>query len=96
MGHKSGLPEAEHTKETCIIVVNVGTVEIGTIVDKVSEVLDIAGDEIEDPPSFEPDSAKSFRDKLLETSFFFTKPPSVTQVDPCAFRYSPRGHWVGI
>ncbi len=91
-----GLPEAEHTEETCTIVLNLATVEIGTIVDKVSEVLDIAGDEIEDPPSFESDSAKSFRDKRLKTSLFFTKPSSVTQVDPCAFRYSPRGHWVGI
>ncbi len=65
-----GLPEAEYTEETCIIVLNVATVEIGTIVDKVSEVLDIAGHEIEDPPSFKSDSANSFRDKRLKTSFF--------------------------
>ena len=52
---KFGMPEIEATEETCIIVVNVGTVEIGTIVDRVSEVLDIPAGEIEDPPSFGAD-----------------------------------------
>ncbi|KKL28772.1 hypothetical protein LCGC14_2371790 [marine sediment metagenome] len=42
----------EQTEETCIIVVDVDGVEMGIIVDKVSEVLDIAGEEIEEPPSF--------------------------------------------
>jgi purine-binding chemotaxis protein CheW len=46
---KFGLQEAEHTDQTCIIVVDVGT-EIGVIVDTVSEVLDIAGDDIDPPP----------------------------------------------
>jgi purine-binding chemotaxis protein CheW len=49
---KFGMAEAEHTEETCIIVVNVGTVEMGILVDKVSEVLNILGNEIEDTPSF--------------------------------------------
>jgi len=49
---KFGLKEAEHTDETCIIVVNVSSMEMGIVVDKVSEVLDIAGDEIEETPSF--------------------------------------------
>ncbi len=52
---KFGIPEIEATEETCIIVVNVGTVEIGTIVDQVSEVLNIPAGEIEDPPSFGAD-----------------------------------------
>ena len=47
---KFGLPEVEHTEQTCIIVVNVGK-EIGVIVDTVSEVLDISSDRIEPPPS---------------------------------------------
>jgi len=47
---KFGLPEAEHTEQTCIIVVNVGR-EIGIIVDTVSEVLDIKGENIEPPPA---------------------------------------------
>ena len=49
---KFAMPEAEHTEETCIIVVNVGDVEMGIVVDKVSEVLDIAAQEIEESPSF--------------------------------------------
>ena len=46
---KFGLDEAEHTEQTCVIVVDVGK-EIGIIVDTVSEVLDIAGDNVEPPP----------------------------------------------
>lgn len=49
---KFGMAEAQHTEETCIIVVNVGQIEMGIIVDKVSEVLNIAGEDIEDPPAF--------------------------------------------
>jgi len=45
-----GLEEIEHTEQTCIIVVNVG-IEIGIIVDTVSEVLDIGGGDIEPPPA---------------------------------------------
>ena len=47
---KFGLEEIEYTEETCIIVVDVGN-EIGIIVDTVSEVLDIKGENIEPPPS---------------------------------------------
>ncbi len=46
-----GLPEAEYTDETCIIVVNVGGTEMGVVVDTVQEVLDITDDQIEPPPS---------------------------------------------
>ncbi|HVP13494.1 MAG TPA: chemotaxis protein CheW [Phycisphaerae bacterium] len=46
---KFGLDEAQHTEQTCIIVVDVGK-EVGIIVDTVSEVLDIHGDNIEPPP----------------------------------------------
>jgi purine-binding chemotaxis protein CheW len=49
---KFGLAEGTRTDETCTIVVDVGSVEMGIIVDKVSEVLDIPGDDIEDTPSF--------------------------------------------
>ncbi len=49
---KFGLPEAEHTEETCVIVVQVGRVEMGAIVDHVSEVLDIPDEHIEDAPAF--------------------------------------------
>lgn len=53
---KFGMEEAQRTEETCIIVVettNSGRkLSIGLIVDKVSEVLNIAEESIEDPPSF--------------------------------------------
>lgn len=49
---KFGMEAAEATEQTCIIVVDDGRVETGIIVDKVSEVLDIASNDIEDPPSF--------------------------------------------
>ncbi len=47
---KFGLPEAEHTKETCIIVVDVKNNLTGVIADAVSEVLDISGEDLEPAP----------------------------------------------
>ena len=49
---KFGMVEAQHTEETCIIVVQVGTIEVGILVDRVLEVLSIQGQDIEDAPSF--------------------------------------------
>ncbi len=53
---KFGLSEAEYTDKTCIIVVEIktasGQVQMGIVVDSVSEVLNIKGEEIEDTPSF--------------------------------------------
>jgi len=49
---KFDMPEVEYTEETCIIVVYVGQVEVGIIVDCVSEVMDIAEEDIEDAPEF--------------------------------------------
>lgn len=49
---KFGMVEVEHTDETCIIVVSLGDIEVGLLVDKVSEVLDIDEQDIEDTPSF--------------------------------------------
>jgi purine-binding chemotaxis protein CheW len=46
---KFGMPEAEYTEATCIVVVEVGTL-MGIIVDTVQEVLDIKGAEIDPPP----------------------------------------------
>lgn len=46
------LPAVEQTEQTCIIVVYLGDTEIGVLVDRVEEVLDIPGDEIEDTPAF--------------------------------------------
>jgi purine-binding chemotaxis protein CheW len=47
---KFGMLAAEHTSETCIIVVDVKGSLMGVVVDKVSEVLDIHGEDIEDAP----------------------------------------------
>lgn len=53
---KFGLEEVEDTERTCIIVVEVtstkGKINVGTIVDQVAEVLDIAADEIDQAPEF--------------------------------------------
>jgi len=45
------MPKIEYTKETCIIVVDICNRLMGIIVDTVSEVLDIAGKDIEPTPS---------------------------------------------
>jgi len=46
----------DYTDRTCIIVVEIGsqagTVQIGAVVDSVSEVLNVGGDDIEETPSF--------------------------------------------
>ena len=57
---KFGMAEAERTEETCIIVVAVAGVEMGIVVDRVSEVLDIASENIENAPSFGTDVDTSF------------------------------------
>jgi len=57
---KFSMPEEEHTQETCVIVVEVNSTSIGIIVDSVSEVSDIAGEEIENAPKFGQDIDTSF------------------------------------
>ena len=51
-----GMEEMEYTERTCIIVVEIqshsGTIMIGIVVDSVSEVLNIKGEDIEDTPAF--------------------------------------------
>ena len=49
---KFGMPAMESTSETCIIVVHIRGNEVGVIVDRVSEVIDIRDGEIEPAPSF--------------------------------------------
>lgn len=53
---KFGMEARETTDKTCVIVVQVrhgeGIVTLGTIVDEVSEVLDVAADQIEPTPEF--------------------------------------------
>ena len=51
-----GMDEADYTDRTCIIVVEIlgtsGTIQIGIVVDSVSEVLNIKGEDIEETPTF--------------------------------------------
>jgi len=49
---KFGMKELEYSEETCIIVVKTSGIIMGIIVDRVSEVIDIAGVDIEKTPSF--------------------------------------------
>lgn len=53
---KFGMPSQDYTDRTCIIVVEVsgssGTIQVGMLVDSVSEVLNIMEDELEASPSF--------------------------------------------
>jgi len=53
---KFDMETAEDTDQTCIIVVDValqsGSIQIGILVDSVSEVLDIRGEDIEEAPAF--------------------------------------------
>ena len=53
---KFGLPATEYTQRTCIVVVQVdgdnGPMQVGVVVDTVSEVLNLTGTDIEDTPDF--------------------------------------------
>ena len=49
---KFGMEEKEYTEETCIIVLDVRGKLMGALVDTVSEVLDIDGEQIEPTPDF--------------------------------------------
>jgi len=53
---KFGMEAMDYTERTCIIVGEIekdaGTVQIGIVVDSVSEVLSIKGDDVEPPPTF--------------------------------------------
>lgn len=55
MRTKFGMPEAEFTQETCIVVLNVqieeDELQLGILVDAVDEVLEIPEDQIEESPT---------------------------------------------
>jgi purine-binding chemotaxis protein CheW len=48
---KLNMEEAKHTEETCIIVVQAYGMQTGIVVDKVSEVLDIASENVDEAPA---------------------------------------------
>src|SRR5471030_2545971 len=45
-----GMPRAEHTKHTRIVVTEIGAKKVGMVVDSVSEVLRIPVEQVEDAP----------------------------------------------
>ncbi len=49
---KFDMPTAEYTDQTCIIVVQVNGMQVGVVVDRVSEVADIADQDVDETPSF--------------------------------------------
>jgi purine-binding chemotaxis protein CheW len=61
-----GMEEIDYTERTCIVVVEIegtsGTVMIGVVVDSVSEVLNIKGEDVEETPTF---GAKMNTDYIL-------------------------------
>ena len=61
---KFGFPAQDYTERTCIIVVDVSLsgskVMMGIVVDSVSEVLNIAGTDIDDTPDFGDLSARDY------------------------------------
>ncbi len=52
---KFGMEPTQITEETCIIVIKTASMMMGIMVDKVSEVVDVSSDDIEDTPSFGAD-----------------------------------------
>ncbi len=57
---KFAMESAEQTEETCIIVVEAQQLRMGIVVDRVSEVMDIADADIDDAPSFGTEVATDF------------------------------------
>ena len=52
---KFGMDQSDITDETCIIVIKTASLMMGILVDKVSEVMNVASGDIEDTPSFGAD-----------------------------------------
>lgn len=55
-----GKPEREYDERTCVIVIDIKDISIGLIVDRVSEVLNIAETEIVPPPQVDKDYQRKY------------------------------------
>lgn len=68
---KFGLPPMEYGERTCIIVVDVksgqGPMQMGVVVDAVSEVLNVGGEDLEPPPAFGHDLSHHYILGLAKT-----------------------------
>ena len=67
-----GLPDSVITPRSCIVMVELtgeeGAIVMGIITDAVSEVLDLAADQIQAPPSFGTAVGAEFLDGMAETN----------------------------
>lgn len=57
---KLGMPPYEASSETCIVVVKARNVEVGVVVDRVREVLDISAADLEPAPDFGSDADQGY------------------------------------
>jgi purine-binding chemotaxis protein CheW len=57
---KFGMPREVDAQETCMIVVQIQGVQLGIVVDRVSEVANVVAADIEPPPSFGADVPTDF------------------------------------
>lgn len=55
-----GKPQREYDDRTCVIVIDIEDISIGLIVDRVSEVLNIAESEIVPPPQLDKDCKQKY------------------------------------
>ena len=60
---KFGREEGSYTERTCIIVIDVNSIVVGLIVDKVNDVLTLEDDRIASPPA---DSSLGFENRYIE------------------------------
>lgn len=54
------MPETEYTERTCIVVVTIGELLIGFVVDTVDEVIDIDNENIAPPPAIKTDKSSKY------------------------------------
>jgi len=95
-----GRPRAQSGKKTCVIIFDVGPegdrVELGLLVDAVSEVVDIAPSQIEPPPQFGTSIAREYIHGLGKVGASFIvilEPEKALNIDDMA-ALAAQGHRV--
>ena len=84
---KFAMESAEQTEETCIIVVEAQQLKMGIVVDRVSEVMDIAGADIDDSPSFGTEVATDY---LLGIAKSDGRVKLLLDIDECHRHHHPQ------
>ncbi len=73
---KMGLPKSEFDQNTCIIMLQMlgeqGTINMGAVVDAVEEVIEVAEDEVLDPPVIGTNYHPHFVKGMIKTEAGFT------------------------